>query len=102
DPIKESQLAKVTYQDADPVRAQRILATIVDVYAQNNLDDALDAMGVAGDWLTHQIDTLRNDVENSELDLHGYKKDKNILSVSMDDQSNMLRNEISQLNSALT
>ncbi|HKY37057.1 MAG TPA: polysaccharide biosynthesis tyrosine autokinase [Polyangiaceae bacterium] len=102
EPIKESQLAKVTYQDADPARAQRILATIVDVYAQNNLDDALDAMGVAGDWLTHQVDSLRNDVETSELALHGYKKDKNILSVSMDDQSNMLRNEIQQLNAALT
>jgi len=100
--IKESQLAKVTYVDADPARAQRILATLVDVYAQNNLDDALDAMGVAGDWLTHQVDSLRNDVEASELALHGYKVDKNILSVSMDDQSNMLRNEIQQLNSALT
>jgi succinoglycan biosynthesis transport protein ExoP len=102
EPVKESQLAKVTYQDADPARAQRIVGTLVDVYAQNNLDDAVDAMGVAGDWLTHQVDSLRSDVESSEMALHGYKKDKNILSVSMDDQSNMLRNEIQQLNGALT
>jgi capsular exopolysaccharide synthesis family protein len=102
EPVKESQLAKVTYQDADPERAQRILATLVDVYAQNNLDDAVDAMGVAGDWLTHQVDSLKNDLEDSELALHGYKKDKNILSVSMDDQTNMLRGEIQQLNAALT
>ncbi|RYZ08858.1 MAG: polysaccharide biosynthesis tyrosine autokinase [Myxococcales bacterium] len=100
--VKDSQLAKVSYQDADPQRAQRVLGTLVDVYAQHNLDQALDAMGVAADWLGSQVATLKTDLESSELALHDYKKDKNILSVSMDDQSNMLRGEIQQLNQALT
>lgn len=100
--VKDSQLARVAYQDADPIRAQRILGTLVDIYAQQNLDEALDAMGVAADWLTNQVETLKNDLESSEMALHVYKKDKDILSVSMDDQSNMLRGEIQQLNAALT
>lgn len=100
--IKESQLARVLYQDADRVRAQRVLGTLVDVYAQHNLDEALDAMGAAAEWLNNQVDTLKSDLETSELALHDYKKDKNILSVSMDDQTNMLRGEISQLNASLT
>lgn len=100
--IKESQLARVAYQDADPARAQRVLGTLVDLYAQHNLDEALDAMGVAADWLNNQVETLKSDLESSEMALHVYKKDKNILSVSLDDQTNMLRGEITQLNSALT
>jgi polysaccharide biosynthesis transport protein len=100
--IKESQLARVSYQDADPARAQRVLGTLVDVYAQHNLDEALDAMGAAADWLGNQVETLKTDLEASELALHHYKMDKNILSVSMDDQSNMLRGEIQQLNQSLT
>jgi len=100
--VKESQLARVSYQDADPARAQRVLGTLVDIYAQHNLDEALDAMGVAADWLSNQVDALKTDLESSEMALHAYKMDKNILSVSMDDQTNMLRGEIQQLNGSLT
>jgi capsular exopolysaccharide synthesis family protein len=100
--IRDSRLATVKYRDADPARAQRILSTLVDLYAQNNLDDALDQMNMAADWLGNQVDSLKKDLEASEMALHDYKKEKNILSVSMDDQSNMLRGEMQQLSAALT
>jgi capsular exopolysaccharide synthesis family protein len=102
DPIRDSRLALVRYRDADPARAQRVLATLVDTYTANNLDDALDAMNSAADWLGGQVDSLKNQLESSEMALHDYKMSKNILSVSMDDQSNMLRGEMTQLNTALT
>lgn len=102
DPIRDSRLALVRYRDADPARAQRVLATLVDTYTANNLDDALDAMNSAADWLGGQVDSLKKQLESSEMALHDYKMTKNILSVSMDDQSNMLRGEMTQLNTALT
>jgi capsular exopolysaccharide synthesis family protein len=102
DPIRDSRLAVVRYRDADPARAQRVLGTLVDTYTQNNLDDALDAMNMAADWLSGQVGSLKTQLESSEMALHDYKKHKNILSVSMDDQSNMLRGEMQQLNQALT
>jgi capsular exopolysaccharide synthesis family protein len=100
--LRDSRLAVIRYRDADPVRAQRVLATLVDTYARNNLDDAQDAMNSAADWLGSQTTTLKTQLEANEMALHDYKKDKNILSVSMDDQSNMLRGEMQQLSSALT
>lgn len=102
EPIRDSRLALVSYKDADPVRAPRVLSALVDTYAQGNLDDALEAMDEAGDWLGSQVTSLKAELESNEMALHGYKKDKNILSVSMDDQSNMVRGEIQQLNTALT
>ena len=45
---------------------------------------------------------LKDELEKSELALHEYKKDKQILSVSLDDQSNMLRGEMQQLSQELT
>lgn len=102
EPVKDSRLTSVRYQDADPARAQKILATLVDTYAQNNLDDVFEAATSASDWLRSQVGTLRTDLEKTEMALHEYKKNKNILSVSMDDQSNMLREEMKQLNAALT
>ena len=100
--IRDSRLAVIKLLDADPKRAQRVLSALVDTYTANNLEDAVDQMNLAADWLGSQVDTLKRDLEASEMALHDYKKEKNILSVSMDDQSNMLRGEMQQLSSALT
>jgi len=100
--LRDSRLAVVRYRDAYPARAQRVLAALVDTYARNNLDDAQDAMNSAADWLGSQTSSLKGQLESNEMALHDYKKDKNILSVSMDDQSNMLRGEMQQLSTALT
>jgi capsular exopolysaccharide synthesis family protein len=102
EPVKDSRLTAVTYRDADPARAQRILGALVDTYAQDNLDDVFESATTAADWLRGQVGSLRQDLESSELALHQFKKDRNILSVSMDDQSNMLRGEMTQLGQVLT
>jgi polysaccharide biosynthesis transport protein len=102
DPIKESRLATVRVDDADPGRAQKILSTLVDLYIAQNLDDALDSTNSAVEWLHSQLDTLKTDLESNEMALHDYKLNKNILSVAFDDQSNMLREEMKQVNDAMT
>ena len=102
EPIKDSRLTSAIYRDADPARAQRVLSAIVDTYTQDNLDDVFESATTAADWLRGQIGGLRSDLESSELALHQFKMDRNILSVSIDDQSNMLRGEMTQLGQALT
>jgi succinoglycan biosynthesis transport protein ExoP len=102
DPEKSSRLVVVSIEDADPARAQRIAKTLIDVYTQQNLDDVLTSAGNAGDWLRTQLEKLKVELESNEMALHDYKKTKNILSVSIDDQSNMLRGEMTLLNNDLT
>jgi capsular exopolysaccharide synthesis family protein len=53
-------------------------------------------------WLDEQLDHLRGKLDKSELALHEYKREKKILSVSADDQSEMLRAKMAQLTQALT
>lgn len=102
EPIKDSRLTSVKYRDASPARSQRILAAVVDTYMQQNLDNAIASTASATDWLYSQLDTLKEDLESSELDLQRYKKDNNILSVAFDDKSNMLRTEMSEISTELT
>jgi polysaccharide biosynthesis transport protein len=102
DPVKDSRLAVVKLEDADPDRAQRILTVVVDTYIAMNLDNVLASTTQAVEWLTGQLDKLKSDLESSEMALHDYKQKKNILSLALDDQSNMLREEMKQLNDALT
>ncbi len=100
--IADSRLTRVTYRDADPSRAQRVLAGIVDEYVDQNLDRTLDTASQRAEWLDTQLVKLKQELESQEMDLHDFKKRNNLLSVSFDDQSNMLRAQIQQLNSALT
>ena len=101
-PVADSRLTRVTYQDADPARAQRIAATLVDEYVEQNLDRTLDSASQRAEWLDTQLVKLKTELESQEMDLHDFKRKNNLLSVSFDDQSNMLRAEIQQLNAALT
>lgn len=101
-PIKESSIVEISYEDADKVRAQRVLATLIDVYIEQNLQHALLSTNSASDWLGDQLDKLKNELEGSELELHKYKADKQLLSVSLTDQSNMLLEEMRKLAVELT
>lgn len=102
EPIKDSRLATVKYEDADAARAQRVLTALVESYIEQNLDYSHASTSSAVVWLREQTDKLRNELETSERELHKYKLDKNILSLDPDAQSNMLRQEMKQLNDELT
>jgi len=51
--------------------------------------------------LGDQLATLKDELEKGELALHEYKTDNGLLSVSFDDQSNMLREEMVKVNQTL-
>ena len=101
-PIKDSRLIQVKYRDADPERAVRVLSALADVYVDRNLDSAMDSTSKKSEWLDAQLLKLKAELEAQEMELYNYKRQNNLLSVSYDDQSNMLRAEIQQLNVALT
>ena len=97
-PIRDSRLARVTFVDADPERARRILSALVNTYVAMNLDRTIESTGSATDWLRGQLDSLKRDLESSEHALHEYKKNNDILSVAFDDKSSMLVDQMRLLN----
>lgn len=101
-PVPDSRLVILTFDDADTERAKRVLRTLVELYIDNNIDSALTSTSVAAEWLDEQLRKLKEELTESELALHTYKREQQILSVSLDDQSNILRGEMSQLSSSLT
>src|SRR5688500_14906656 len=100
-PHRDSQLVAVSYEDADKARAQRVVTTLIDVYIEQNLDQALLATNSSATWLNDQLDKLKQELERSELDLHQYKTGHQLLSVSLTDQSNMLLEEMKHVAMAL-
>lgn len=100
--IKESRLATISYDDANPKRAARVLEGILQAYIDVHHGEMNEASTGAISWLDEQLSLLRGKLDKSELALHEYKKQKQILSVSADDQSEMLRAKMAQLTEALT
>lgn len=101
-PVEKSRLVALSLEDADPLRARRIVNTLAEAYIDLNLDTSLANIGSAADWLNDQLTKLKRELESSEMALHEYKKEKRLLSASLDDQTNMLRSEMEQLHKSLT
>src|SRR6478736_1071472 len=53
-------------------------------------------------WLAEQESDLKRELESSELKLYRFKKDRNLLAVSLDDKQSMLSANLSNVNSKLT
>jgi capsular exopolysaccharide synthesis family protein len=100
--LRDSRILTVKVEDSDAKRAELILSTLVDLFIQQNLDTVVESSTAAADWLDGQLAKLKSDLQNGELSLHDYKINNNILSVSLDDQSNMLREEMTRLNALVT
>ncbi len=102
EPIKNTRLAEITYEDADPQRAQRIALAIVDVYMAKTAEDAEASTSSAVSWLNEQVDKLKQSLDASEMDLYKFQLDKNVLAVDITSQTNMLRDEMTAFDQALT
>jgi succinoglycan biosynthesis transport protein ExoP len=101
-PLKDSRLALITATDRKPQRAALIANTVADTYIEYNLDYKLEGARSAMSWLAEQEAELKRQLEGSELKLYQYKKDRNLLAVSLDDKQSMLSQNLANVNSKLT
>jgi len=84
------------------VRAALIANTVADTYIEYNLDYKLEGARSAMAWLAEQESDLKRQLEESELKLYQFKKDRNLLAVSLDDKQSMLSNNLASVNQKLT
>jgi succinoglycan biosynthesis transport protein ExoP len=102
DPVKMSRIASVRLQDADPERASRLLKALMEKYRDQNISNVAESAEAAQKSLRIEHDKLKAELDDAEMALHRYKEQKNLLSVEFDDKSNMLREQIQQLNTTMT
>jgi capsular exopolysaccharide synthesis family protein len=101
-PLKDSRLALITATDTKPSRAALIANTVADTYIEYNLDYKLEGARSAMAWLAEQESDLKRQLEESEHKLYRFKKDRNLLAVSLDDKQSMLSQNLSNVNAKLT
>jgi len=101
-PLRDSHIASIVAEDRKPERAAQLANAFADAYIESNLDYKLDGTKSASIWLAEQEVDLRAKLEKAELGLYQYKKDKNLLAVSLDDKQGMTSQNLQHINQKLT
>jgi capsular exopolysaccharide synthesis family protein len=99
--VRESRIANISVHDTDPERATRIANAFADTYIERNLDFKLEGARSAGAWLGEQTVGLRKQLEDSEMTLYKFRKERNLLDVGLDDKMGMTRQNLQSINTKL-
>lgn len=102
EPVRDTRVVWVRVEDRNPERAAALANAVADAYVEKTLEDRLGTTVAAFEWLSSQLDSLRHELEASELALHEFKRDNNVLSVSLEDRQNLVASDIQHFNNALT
>lgn len=102
EPVKGSRLVLVKIQDTRPEQARRLADAVARAYIQQNLDKMINATGDTVVWLSGQLDHFKLELEQSEIQLHEFKKTNDLPSSTLEDLSKMIRMEMQDYDGALT
>ena len=102
EPVEETRLVAIRVSDRNPERAATLANAIAEAYIEKTLEDRMGSTVSALEWLGNQLDSLRNQLDESELALHHFKQEHNVLSVSMEDRQNLVASDIQRFSEALT
>ncbi|MCP4603840.1 MAG: GumC family protein, partial [Proteobacteria bacterium] len=102
EPIKDSRLVMIHVDSRDPERAQLYANTIAKAYQNMNLESMLQGTIDAVDWLSKQLDEAHGKLSQSEDNIHQYKEENGILSISLEDRQNILTAQMTAAATKLT
>lgn len=102
EPVKDSRIVRLAVEDTDRERAARISNAYGEAYIEHVLDKKLDTTRAASLWLADQLDDLKKKLESSEVGLHHFKRENDILTASFEDKQSISSQRLLALNDALT
>ncbi|MGA1868103.1 MAG: GumC family protein [bacterium] len=97
EPVRNTRLVKIHYESEDPILAASIANAIVDSYIEHNLETQVEATYGATDFLNKKIDEQRKKLEESEILLHKFKEQHQI--ISLKERENITVAKLAELNS---
>jgi|Deesub1362B_J571_1020462.scaffolds.fasta_scaffold00010_131 capsular exopolysaccharide synthesis family protein len=102
-PVKKSQLVRVSFKSHDPDLAKKVANTIADTYIEFNLDSKVEATKQARQWLEKQIEVIRAKVEESEEKLNKYASLNEVIFLDeTKDRESILTQRLSEISTALS
>jgi polysaccharide biosynthesis transport protein len=101
-PVKDSRVVRVTYEDEDAQLAAQIANTLAEAYIAENLSVKTVTTQNASEWLETQLVDLEKKLDDSGKALFEFKKSHDIVAASWEDRQSMVTQRLTQINDALT
>jgi uncharacterized protein involved in exopolysaccharide biosynthesis len=89
DPIRGSNLIKLTYRASDPVQAERVLAELAKLYPEKHL--ALHRPPGAYEFFTEQVERFRKELSAAEAKLLNFGRQEKVVSAELEKQNTLQR-----------
>ena len=99
EPVRNSLLVRLHADNSDPNLASRIANTWVQTYISNNLERRFEASSYAKTFLEQQLAKTKERLEESELQLNRYTREKQI--VNVDEKTSLTGQNFVEFNNAL-
>lgn len=81
EPVKKTQLVKISFEAQDPALAALVANTLGEVYINTHLDDKMAMTQHASDWLRDRLETLRINLHDSEKRLQTFREQNRLVDI---------------------
>jgi capsular exopolysaccharide synthesis family protein len=98
---RDTRVVHVRVTDGKPERAALLANAVVDAYMEKAMEDRLGSTSNALDWLSGQLDSLKNQLESSELSLHEFVEGKASLTMPFEEQQRLVSGDIERYSTRL-
>lgn len=98
---EQNRIVHVTVQHRNADLAAEIANAHVNSYIAYNLSLRADGTDLASRWLAKEFDSAEKELRSSEMELFEYRRDNDILSVSLEDRKNMVVGNIQHYTDAM-
>jgi capsular exopolysaccharide synthesis family protein len=79
EPVRSSQLVKLSFDAADPQLAARVANALANAYLETDIDVRAKMTQRAGDWLADRLSGLKKNLEDSERALQQFREREGML-----------------------
>ncbi len=97
EPVRSTQLVQLSFRAATPEFAAKAANAFAESYIDMGVEDRFATAGKASTFLSSQIETLKQEIQDKETQLQAFSRRSDI--VSMDPQSNVTLKRLEALNS---
>jgi polysaccharide biosynthesis transport protein len=98
-PTRGTSLVTISYVATSPRLAQRVAEGEAESFMRRNTEQKYESVRQASEFLSHQIDQIKEDIESTRHAIQQYGETKGIISVS--DANNMNSQRLTKINSDL-
>jgi succinoglycan biosynthesis transport protein ExoP len=102
DQERDTNIVHIRITDPKPELSMLLANAVADAYIEKIMQDKLGSTTSALEWLSTQLDSLKGQLERSELSLHEFVQEKANLSMPFEEQQKLVSADIQRFNGTLS